>query len=324
MSYKINPLRYLTKIPKIWIFLLLVQIAIPVAINNPYYIKIFVMFYIYIIFAMSWDLLGGYLGIVSFGHALFFGVAAYTTALLNVRLNWPPIINFPLSILCALVMSLIVAKPSIRLKGHYLTLVTLAFPIIVTNVFFAFPGFFGADLGIPGISRLSYSRVVDFYIAFIATWVIYFILKRIISSDIGLILRAIQSNEVAPVSCGIDIAKVKLQMFLVSGMFAGVAGFLYAHVIKIVGPESLGMGLSVEAVVICVIGGIGTLSGAVFGAVVVTFINEFLRIIEEYRFLIYYLLILLIVLFFPKGLKFYIDKLLSFTGKRLRGKGFGL
>jgi len=308
----------LKKIPKTWVFLSLIQICIPLVTHNPYYLKILVMFYIYAIFALSWDLLGGYLGIVSFGHALFFGVSAYTTAILNVRLNWPPILNFPLSILCALLVSLIVAKPTVRLKGHYVALVTFSFPVIVTNIFYAFPMFFGQDLGIPGVGRLSVSRTYDFYIAFIAIWCIYFILKKMINSDTGLILRAIQSNEVAPIACGIDIARIKLKMFMISGMFAGVAGFLYAHVIKIVAPANLGVHMSIEAVVMCIIGGAGTLSGAVFGAIIVTIVNELLRMIEQYRILIFYLLILLIVLFFPKGLKWYIDKMLSFIGTDIR------
>ena len=128
---------------KKWVVVLVGLACIPLVIDNPYYLKTFTIFFIYSIFAMSWDLIGGYLGIVSFGHALFFGVAAYTTAILNVKLNWPPILNFPMSILCAVLVSLIVARPTIRLKGHYLALVTFAFPIIVTNILYAFPAFSG-------------------------------------------------------------------------------------------------------------------------------------------------------------------------------------
>lgn len=315
VKYKNSPLQILKKMPKVWIFLLIIQICIPFVTSNPYYLKIFVIFYIYAIFAMSWDLIGGYLGIVSFGHALFFGASAYTTAILNVKLNWPPLLNFPLSILCSLVISLIVARPTMRLKGHYLALVTFAFPAITTNIFFAFPDFFGADIGITGLSRLSRLRMIDFYIAFVAVWSIYFILRKIINSDTGLILRAIQCNEAAPISCGIDVAKVKLKMFIISGMFAGVAGFLYAHVIRIVEPTNLEVHMAMQAVVMCIIGGVGTLSGAIFGAVVVTIVNEFLRVIEQYRILIFYLLILMIVLFLPKGLKWYFDSLCSTMGK---------
>lgn len=309
--------RRLAGIPKAWILIMAVQICIPFVTENPYYLKILTIFYIYGIFAMSWDLIGGYLGIVSFGHALFFGVGAYTTAMLNVKLDWPPILNFPLSILCALIIALVVAKPTIRLKGHYLALVTFAFPVIVTNILFAFPTFFGGDLGISSLSRLSSSRVTDFYIAFGALWIIYFILKKMINSDLGLILRAIQSNEVAPTNCGIDIAKVKLRMFMFSGMFAGIAGFLYAHVIKIVAPANLEVHMSVEALVMCIIGGVGTVSGAIFGAVIVTIVNELLRIVEQYRVLLFYILILVIVLFFPRGLKWYIDRALAFASGKL-------
>jgi branched-chain amino acid transport system permease protein len=306
-------------LPRVWIFLLLLQALVPFMTENPYYIKILVMFYIYAIFAISWDLIGGYLGIVSFGHALFFGVSAYTTAILNVKLNWPPLVNFPLSLLCALAIAFIVAKPTVRLKGHYLALVSFAFPVIVTNVFFAFPSFFGADIGITGLRRLSNSRVTDFYIAFGALWMIYAIVRRLIDSDTGLVLRAIQSNEIAPISCGINTSKVKLKIFILSGMFAGVAGFLYAHVIKIVEPSNLEVHMSMQAVVMCIIGGVGTLSGAVFGAVIVVIVNELLRAVEQYRILLFYLLILVIVLFFPRGLGWYFEKLADKIG----GFGFG-
>ncbi len=304
---------------KRWALILGGLACIPFLTDNPYYLKTFTIFFIYSIFAMSWDLIGGYLGIVSFGHALFFGVAAYTTAILNVKLNWPPLVNFPLSILCSVLISLIVAKPTIRLKGHYLSLVTFAFPIIITNVLYAFPDLFGADLGIPGLSRLSASRTRDFYIAYTFVWVIFFFLRRMIRSDTGLILRAIQSNEVAPTNCGIDTANVKLKMFVLSGMLAGVAGFLYAHVIKIAAPANLEVHMSVEALVMCIIGGVGTLSGPILGAVIVTIVNELLRAIGQYRVLAYYILVLIIVLFFPKGMTWYVDSAFNFLwrgGKR--------
>lgn len=305
---------------KKWVVVLVGLACIPLVIDNPYYLKTFTIFFIYSIFAMSWDLIGGYLGIVSFGHALFFGVAAYTTAILNVKLNWPPLLNFPMSILCAVLVSLVVARPTIRLKGHYLALVTFAFPIIVTNVLYAFPDFFGADLGIPGLTRLSVSRTRDFYIAYSAVWVIFFFLRWMIRSDTGLVLRAIQSNEVAPTNCGIDTGGVKLKMFVLSGMLAGVAGFLYAHVIKIVAPANLEVHLSVEALVMCIIGGVGTLSGPILGAVIVTIVNELLRVIEQYRILVYYILVLVIVLFFPKGLSWYVDAALNFIYRGLGGR----
>jgi len=322
-NFPLQALSWVRRLPRLWIILLLIQVLAPFIIDNPYYIKILVMFYIYTIFAISWDLIGGYLGIVSFGHALFFGVSAYTTAILNVKLNWPPLVNFPLSILCALCFAFIMAKITVRLKGHYLALVTFAFPIIVTNIFCAFPNFFGADIGISGLSRLSNSRLTDFYIAFCAVWIIYAIARRMIHSDTGLVLRAIQSNEIAPISCGIDTSRVKLKVFLVSGMLAGVAGFLYAHIIRIVEPSNLEVHMSMQAIVMCIIGGVGTLSGAIYGAVMVVIVNELLRSIEQYRILVFYLLILVIVLFVPKGLGWYIERMYGFLGRKIRRYGCG-
>ena len=109
-------------------------------------------------------------------------------------------------------------------------------------------------------------------------------------------------------------------MFILSGMFAGVAGFLYAHVIKIVEPSNLEIHMSMQPVVICVLGGIGTLSGTLFGAMIVTIVNESLRVVEQYRNLIFYLLILLIVLFLPRGLKWYIDAIFKNLGNKIWGR----
>lgn len=299
----------LSKIPKVFLILIIIQLFIPCFFNNPYYLKIFILFYIYTIFAISWDLLGGYAGIVSFGHALFFGVAAYTTALLNINLGFPPYLSFPFSVALAVLAGLLIAVPCMRLKGHYLSLATFAFPTILIDVFHAFPNVFGADVGVAGIDKLSPSIIIDFYILLFVMLVIYYISTKIIDSDIGLILRGIQSNEAAVISCGIDTAKVKLQMFIVSGLFAGIAGFFYAHIIKVVGPGVLSLDLSINAIIMCILGGLGTILGPVIGAFITTFFSEFLRFSAEYRILIFNLLVILVVLFIPKGLINYANSL---------------
>jgi len=133
--------------------------------SGSYYLRIFIFANMYVIFAVSWDLLSGYTGQLNFGHALFFGVAAYTTALLNIHLGWQPWATIPIGALAGVIAGLIVCLPALRLRGPYLALVTLAFPLILLGIIFAFTDFTGGELGISGLDRISDSRTTDYYIS---------------------------------------------------------------------------------------------------------------------------------------------------------------
>jgi len=161
------------------IVFVLALLLMPLLTNDMYILRILAIASIFAIFAASWDLLSGYVGQVSFGHALFFGVAAYTTALLNLRLGWPPIITIPIGALAAVLVGLLVGIPSLRLKGPYLGLATLAFPIMLMGIIFVFPGFFGGELGISGITRLAPTRIIEYYIAVVLMLVLCFAMWKI-------------------------------------------------------------------------------------------------------------------------------------------------
>jgi len=125
---------------------------IPLVIGEaPYILRTLIFANMFVIFAVSWDLLSGYTGQLNFGHALFFGVAAYTTALLNLRLGWEPWATIPLGALAGVIAGLVVCIPALRLRGPYLSLVTLAFPLILLGVIFAFTDFTGGELGVSGL-----------------------------------------------------------------------------------------------------------------------------------------------------------------------------
>lgn len=280
----------------------LTLLGLPLITDDPYLLRILILTSIFAIFAASWDLLSGFTGQMNFGHALFFGVGAYGAALLNLHLHLPPWGSIPLGALAAVVAGLIIGIPCLRLRGTYLALTTLAFPIILLGIVFAVPALTGGELGISGIERLVRSRVVQYYIAVIVMVVLVVIMWKITDSNMGIIFHAIREDEVAVRASGINTTRYKLMAFCLSGFFAGVAGGLYAHFMRIAGPSTLEVSMSFQVVIWSVFGGVVTIWGPV-GAVFILFpLLEFLRIWPEFRMLLFAIVILLILLFMPQGL----------------------
>jgi branched-chain amino acid transport system permease protein len=277
-------------------------LALPLISDDPYLLRILILASIFAIFAASWDLLSGFTGQMNFGHALFFGVGAYGAALLNLHLNLPPWASIPLGALAAVLAGLIVGIPCLRLRGTYLALTTLSFPIILMGIVFAIPEVTGGELGISGIDRLVRSRVAQYYIAVIVMVVLVVIMWKITDSNMGLIFHAIREDEVAVRASGINTTRYKLMAFCLSGFFAGMSGGLYAHFMRIAGPSTLEVSMSFQVVIWAVFGGVVTIWGPV-GAVFILFpLLEFFRFWPEFRMLLFAIVILLILLFMPQGL----------------------
>src|SRR5512139_104985 len=222
------------------LFLLL----LPLFSKDPYMFRILIQASIFAVFAASWDLLCGFTGQMNFGHALFFGVAAYVTALLNLHANIPPWGSIPLGALAAVLTGLIVGIPCLRIKGTYLALTTLAFPIILMGIVFAIPNITGGELGISGLARISGSRLTDYYVAVGTMLASGIIMWKITQSNTGLIFHAIREDELALRTAGINTTRYKLLAFCLSGFFAGIAGGLYAHFIRVAGPANLEVSMS--------------------------------------------------------------------------------
>jgi branched-chain amino acid transport system permease protein len=274
----------------------------PLITQDPYLLRILILTSIFAIFAASWDLLSGFTGQMNFGHALFFGVAAYTAGLLNLHAHLPPWGTVPLGALAAVLTGLIVGIPCLRLKGTYLALTTLAFPIILTGIVFAIPDITGGELGISGLDRLSDSRVTDYYITAGIMLALGTIMWRITDSHTGLIFHAIREDELAVRTAGINTTRYKLLAFCLSGFFAGISGGLYAHFMRIAGPANLEITMSFTVVIWAIFGGVVTIYGPI-GAVFILFpLLEFLRFWPEVRMLMFALVILFILLYMPDGL----------------------
>lgn len=277
-------------------------VLLPLFTQDSYLLRILILTNIFAILAASWDLLSGFTGQMNFGHALFFGVAAYCTAILNIRLDLPPIISIPLGALGAVLAGLIVGIPCLRLRGTYLALTTLAFPIILLGLVFAIPDLTGGELGISGIDRLTSSRLGDYYVTSILMLGLGFLMWKITDSKKGIILHAIREDEVAVRASGINTTRYKLMAFCLSGFFAGIAGGLYAHVMRTAGPSTLEVALSFQIVIWAVFGGMVSIYGPVAGVFILFPLLEFLRFMPKLRMLAFGFIVLMTLLYMPEGL----------------------
>jgi branched-chain amino acid transport system permease protein len=285
----------------------IILLIFPVLSQEPFILRVLILAAIFAIFASSWDLLSGFTGQINFGHALFFGVAAYTAALLNLNLGLAPWATIPIGAITAVVAGLIVGIPCLRLRGTYLAFATLAFPLILLGVVFAIPSISGGELGLQGIDPLSKSRVISYYIIIPSMIVLGFIMWKITDSNIGLIFHAIREDEVTARASGINTTRYKLLAFCLSGLFAGIAGGLYAHFLKAAGPSTLELLLSFQVIIWAVFGGIATIYGPIAGVLILYPLTEYvltryIAVASEAKTLIFAFIVLLVLLFMPQGL----------------------
>jgi len=290
----------------------------PLITQEPYYLRIIVMASIFSIFAISWDVLSGVAGQLSLGHGLFFGVAAYATALLNLHLHLPPWITIPLGAVIAVCFGLIVGIPALRLRGMYLGLVTLTFPIILTGFLLVFSDYTGGEMGLSGIARLTSSKTLSYYVVIVTFAVSAFIMYKFVDTKskfirTGVILHALREDEIAARSAGIYTTQYKLLAFAFSGFFAGISGGLYAHYIKLAGPSTLDLFFSFQVILWSIFGSIGTIYGAVVGVFILYPLMEILSLFswgEKTRFLIFAVILIFTLLFMPEGITVWVlDKL---------------
>jgi branched-chain amino acid transport system permease protein len=278
------------------------MLLLPLFTNDIYILRIFTLASIFAILAASWDLLSGYTGQMNFGHALFFGVGAYGAALFNLHANIPPWGSIPLGALVAVGAGLIIGIPSLRLKGTYLALTTLAFPIILLGLVIAFPDFTGGELGISGIAKLSPTRVTDYYVVAVLMLGLCTIMWKITDSNTGIIFHAIREDEIAVRASGVNTTRYKLLAFSLSGFFAGISGGLYAHFMRIAGPSTLDVSLSFTVVIWAIFGGVVTIYGPVAGVFLLFPLLEFMHFAQDYRMLLFAVIVLFSLLYMPEGL----------------------
>lgn len=282
--------------------------AFPLLVRNNYYRSIMVFVGIHAMVAIGLAMLLVYAGQISLGHGAFFGIGAYTSGILSAKFGVNPWLAQVVGILIVIVVAYAIGRPSLKLSGHYLAMATLGFGWL-THIFFNEQiGLTGGPSGLTGIPNLTLWRFkldtdLDYYLL---VWFVFFIFLslslNITRSRVGRALRSIHDDEIASKSLGVDTAKYKIQIFILSAVFASAAGSLYAHYLTFISPSDVRIYFSIKLVVMVVIGGMTNLWGALIGAAVLTILPEALSIFEDYDILIFGGILVLIMIFMPKGL----------------------
>jgi branched-chain amino acid transport system permease protein len=282
-----------------------VGLVLPLVHPDPYVLRVAGMTCIFAILAASWDLLAGYAGQINFGHALFFGAGAYASALFSLRLGLSPWFGVAAGAAVATLFGIGVGFLCLRLRGSYLSLATLAFPLILISVLFAFPEFSGGELGVSGLRSLATTRVGNYYVAAVGMLIAVFALWAVADSKFGLVLHAIRDDEVAARASGINTVRYKLAAFGISALAAGAAGAIYAHFMRGAGPSTLETALSFQVVIWGIFGGVATIYGPVTAVFVLYPLTEWLgsfKAFGEIRLLVFAVIVLVVLLFMPRGL----------------------
>ena len=302
-----QPLRsILANLP--YIVIVAILAVIPAVVTNLYYIQVLIFIGIYIILALSLNLLNGYVGLLSIGHAAFYGIGAYASAKLVMVVGLP----FPLAMLgagaVAGIFGYFIAKTTLRLSGIYMTLATLGFNMIFFLVLQNWMSFTNGPLGImdiPPPSILGYvieTRIQYYYLIFVLVLVTIGSMHRLMTCRFGRALVGIRENELAAETMGVNTTRYKIQAFVLAAFYAGIAGSYYAHFIKYISPDSFYIYESFILLAMLAFGGQGNLIGPVVGAAVLIIIPELFRFLQEYRMLVYGGVLIIMMLVRRQGL----------------------
>jgi len=291
-------------------YLLLVGVlaAVPPFITNQYHLQVLTFIGIYIILAQSLNLLNGYVGLLSIGHAAFYGVGAYASAKLVMDLHLPFLLAMPGAALVAAGVGYLIAKPTLHLSGIYMTLATLGFNIIFFLILQNWMSFTNGPLGIMDIPPPSFfgreigSRLGYYYLILALVILTMVSLQRLISCRFGRALIAIREDELAAEAMGVHTTRYKIQAFVLAAFFAGLAGSFYAHFVKFVSPDSFYIYESFILLAMLAFGGQGNLAGPLVGAAVLVLIPEAFRFLQEYRMFVYGGVLIVMMLVRRQGL----------------------
>lgn len=280
----------------------------PVIEDNPYTLGITNLIAINVIVVLGLNLFIGYAGQISLGHAAFFGLGAYGSAVFSGTFGQSPWLGIVVSAVLVGVIALVVGIPVLRLSGHYLAMATLGFNFVVYTVLLQWDEVTGGPSGFSGIPSLG---VGDFYfddevklhyLLWSVTILCLFLCLNLVRSGVGRGLAALAGDETAASVLGVNTRNAKIKVFVLSAMMASVAGSLFAHCYSFISPDSFGIFTSTDMVIMVVIGGMGSIWGSLFGAGLMTLLPEWLDVFETYKDLIYGGILVLVLMFLPQGL----------------------
>lgn len=288
--------------------ILLAALAVLPLAGNSYYTSLMIVVGIHTIVTVGLCLLMGYAGQVSLGHAAFYGLGAFISGVLSATYGVQPWIAMAGAAIAVGSIAYATAFPVFRLRGHYLAMGTLGFGIIVYILFVELKQFTGGPSGLPGIPPLALGPLVFdsdlkfYYLAWTSCLGVLLLSQNLVNSRVGRALRAIHGNEEAARSLGIDLGQFKMKVFVLSAVYASLAGSLYAHYTTFVSPQPFGFLFSVRLVVMVVVGGLASVWGAIFGTATITLLGDLLQGFGEMDTVVFGLILILVMIFMPQGL----------------------
>lgn len=296
--------------------LTIILALLPLALGNNYQISVLNFIGLNTILTVGLALLMGYAGQVSLGHAVFYGLGGYGAGILAQRTGLPPFATIVGAAIITGLIALLLGIPLLRLRGHYLAVATLGlnviFLLIATNETDLTGGPNGLSMPTDlTLGNFTFDTDLEFYILiWLVTLAILALSLNIVNSRIGRALRAIHSSEIAAETLGVNTARLKVQVLVLSAVYASIAGSLYAYWIGIVSPSDFSINFSIELVVMVAIGGLASVWGAIFGAAVVTLLTEFLRNLlpqflsgasGEHQIIAFGVILVVIMVLMPEG-----------------------
>ncbi|MGE5484748.1 MAG: branched-chain amino acid ABC transporter permease [Ignavibacteriales bacterium] len=288
--------------------LLAVALVMPLFFESPYILHMLVMIALYVSLASSLNLILGYTGLFSLAHAAFFGIGAYTTALLTTKMFHLPIWAGILSSgFVAAFFGMLIGLPSLKLRGDYLAICTLGFGQVVRLFELNAVKVTGGAMGIPGIPKPKVfgsvlTRIGFYYLALVVAVLVIVAIGKVVRSRIGRALMAIREDQQAAEACGVDTTYYKVLAFSMGAFFAGLAGSIYAHYITFISPDAFAFNDSILMFCMVILGGLGTRLGPVVGAALLVALPEAARFAAQYRFLIVGLVLVICMVYRPQGL----------------------
>jgi len=288
----------------VWAALLLFPALAP----NNFILNLGIAWFISLLLAGSLNLLMGYAGQISLSHAAFYGLGAYASGVLSAKFGVSPWLGLCAAIVLTGVAAFLIGWPSLKLRGHYLAMATLGFNVIMSVLFVELRGLTGGPnglVGVPSLSLFGYEIGADirFYLfAWFVVGLMMLLILNLLDSRMGRALRALSTSELAAGANGINVHIVKLGVFVISAVMAGIAGFLFIHLNNFASPENFDFVASVMLLVVVALGGTGTYWGPFLGALLHVVLPEALRAFADFEILVYGVSLVLVLLFFPGGL----------------------
>lgn len=274
--------------------------------TGPYYMRLMSLVLIYLVLTTGLNIVSGYTGQVSLGQAGLYAIGAYTAGILSIKLGMSFWLCIPFSMVTAGICGFLLGLPTLRVSGHYLALITIGFGVIVEKLLVEWAGLTGGPIGIsvnsPSIGSYIFSESQFYYVLLIICLLVLLITNNIIRSPIGRAFSAIRDNEIAAGCMGINIMGYKLLAFVLSALFAGLAGCMYTFYNIYISPDTFVFNLSVFFLLTIIVGGQATLTGPIVGTIVLTILPEYLHFLNEYRLIFYGVLLIAVVIGLPDGI----------------------